>query len=321
MPISRVIYLKPFEFSVVLSSCVDFYHQATEANQCEIAAYLYKHTAGHPRLLVDIANDLFSKNPAMPKDYFETYEKSIQEKVNDEIHQILEDVNDTSGKHSDLIKFVIGPMSLVRIAYRPELLALLAEFDKNEKIDRDLIVDNLIDNFSFESDGIAVKDSVFRRLLLLRFKFSQKNEFRRASHILLDFYTKKLTTHASLDPRLWIETVIEYIYQLIQASSITQEHDTLNQQIKMELNSAFQTIILPSLKLALDKNEFIERIGSNKNKAVKVIVEALIKAISRDDELVFLINYYTFEGRFNLHSSRKILDHAKTILQNGAHYV
>ena len=274
LPLS-IYPLPPFSYKILLDTARKYLDGLMDTIIVQVSAHIMHLTGGHPGCMASLL-ELYKRKCFPSPDFVEDFQQDIQEIINYEIEQVRQST-------PTQLQNVMDALGMFRYFNPNTLNHLTQEGCVPGYSDAYTLAYDLTTSYLMDWDGPLLRNDSMHRLLALRLR-EQAAPCILAQDICLE-YLKTLADFES-KPEPWI---IEYLYQYLQRfAPVVQdsaERAKLKQQFLQELvPDLMQNIVLPLHK-------------SGKN--IRWYRDSLERALEKDEEFIFTVNYYLREEQYD----------------------
>jgi len=274
--------LKPFTFDVVKTSAAEFLSKFEPSKIDNFAADVLFLTGGHPGAMAHCFN--FVQQQGFPLAHLMQYGDEIW---NDYLHRICE--HDYQMLAASGLKSIVDPLCVWRYSDDFVLQKLLGKYKVESARDEYDLRDKLAQTNIFEIKGRYLKDDINRRLLVIRLRKIQAEQYQNYATEARMICEKHLKEPDLQSPERWM---IEYLFQSLQ---MNVDGYIVSDQARAALSRKFVKDVAKALKLYLCR-------PANKTAAQrKQAIHILFDKMDEEDqwEFPFLVNYLLHERDYN----------------------
>jgi len=278
----RSLRLSTFSYDIIRESAVEFLGGHQEESIKQLAAHLLYLTGGHPGCMAHVL-EMYAQQGLPPDIFLQTFALTIwREHVSDVVEEIRGGVpNDSRELHK-----ILDAVSLFRCLDYDILRHIITAYNITELDNAYDLADNLTETYILGWKGRFLRDDIARRLLAIRLRHTQPEEFARRSQQARQACLERILAVQVQGPETW---AIESLFQALQQHANTVQDTTQRQAIRTQF---FDHDLPTTLKTFIDQRE----VPPKNIQAEKI---ALKQAMEEDWEFRFTVNYYLRADQYN----------------------
>lgn len=275
-----ILQLSPFDYEVIRASSREYLPNHAEESLDQISAHLLHMTGGHPGCMARVL-ETYKRLGQAPDRFLEFCDETVRELVK----QTVDKVHSDTPNYSERLCKTLDRLSIHRHLDYAILRCMIEKGEIPKAEDEHCLADELTATYLFTRKGRLLRDDITRRLLALRLRHENPQNFAAYCLQARDMCAERLREPGIQMPEKW---TIEYLFQSLQQHA----NDTQRYERRTEAREAFLEEDVPlALRMFVDVGNMPKDVTEEQN--------ALLQELEEDWEFRFVVNYYLREDQYN----------------------